>query len=349
MGTCPPDASDKSLKETRSRTLAYNHLPLLTSTTTLPPCRLGISLFARRNSTPLTYTTEGTHVMDSMRHLSTSLPPTRRRRQQDAPELLNDFRAAALSVTNLYKSAAASQEKARAAGYQDALDDLLAFLDKENLGLMDGEGWRVRQFATERLIDDGSAPGQQQQKQGSDEEVEDEGQAQQASRADSRSSSPEMQRKAAVWQPDSSELGEETIEAKRTATSEPPQLQLPSHPPTSNAFTFRSSTAYPSNHDREGTMDVDASTTHTSPPESSPASVRLIPRNRARHAHGSKRAGNNPTHNFNLGSGAGSKRKMPYPDFFDISGFNIDGSNGHGNGSGGKEGRGGGGKRGKHV
>ena len=65
-------------------------------------------------------------------------------------QLLQAFKTAALSVTNLYKSAVTDQNNSRAAGYQDALDDLLRFLDSENLGLQDGEGWRVRQWATER-------------------------------------------------------------------------------------------------------------------------------------------------------------------------------------------------------
>ena len=87
-----------------------------------------------------------------MRHLSSSLPGSRRRNEQPH-QLLADFKAAALSVTNLYKTATAENARSREAGYQDALDDLLAFLDRENMGLMDGEGWRVRRWATERLDD----------------------------------------------------------------------------------------------------------------------------------------------------------------------------------------------------
>src|SRR5215469_11633889 len=89
--------------------------------------------------------------MDSMRNLRTSLPSTSRRQASQPPEeLIQAFKQAALSVTALYKTAGAEQARAYQQGYQDALEELLRFLDKENLGLQDGEGWRVRQWATER-------------------------------------------------------------------------------------------------------------------------------------------------------------------------------------------------------
>ena len=81
-----------------------------------------------------------------MRSLNTSLPGTSPPKQQkgEPPEqLLQAFKAAALSVTKLYKTAAADQGRTRAEGYQDALDELLAFLDREDIGLSDGEGWRI--------------------------------------------------------------------------------------------------------------------------------------------------------------------------------------------------------------
>lgn len=93
--------------------------------------------------------------MDSMRSLKTSLPgasPAKAGKGSDASEqLLDAFKAAALSVTKLYKASAAAELKSRAEGYQDCLEDLLAFLDKENIGLKDGsEGWRIRQWLRER-------------------------------------------------------------------------------------------------------------------------------------------------------------------------------------------------------
>lgn len=277
-------------------------------------------------------------IMDSMRHLSTSLPTTQRR--QDQPELLTDFRAAALSVTNLYKTAAASLDKARAAGYQDALDDLLAFLDKENLGLMDGEGWSVRQWATERLADDGVP-----KPAGSDDDEE-------TTQEDQRGVSPVVQRKAPTIPISSSELTEDSSQ-RRTAVSEPPQTPLPppstlTHTvPSMDDFTFRSTHApYPSNHDRDvNQLSMDLDTTSSTP--TSGESFRIISRPvRGRHTyHNRQRVNGASTINFNLGAGAGSKRKLPYSDFFDISGFcGFDGRDGKDGGGGGR-----GGKRGRHV
>lgn len=300
--------------------------------------------------------------MDSMHRISNSLPPARKR--LDQPELLADFKAAALSVTNLYKSAAASQDKARAAGYQDAVEDLLGFLDRENLGLMDGEGWSVRQWATERLVDDGVQ--RHQQGPGSEDEAEDIGQKDE--RRVERSSSPETQKKPQQQQPpsmpiSSSELQETSASPRRSATSEPPPI-YPTQPqaPANNDFSFRSTHPYPTNHDRDlttNTMDLDntslASSTPTTPNTESPAAVRIIPRSgRGRHTNHNRRNANSaalnngPTINFNLGTGAGSKRKTPYPDFFDISGFNFDGEGRKDGAGGGGNGKGGG-KRGRYV
>ena len=81
-----------------------------------------------------------------MRSLNKSLPKTRRQ-----PDVHQSFRTAALNVTNLYKSALADLDRARTDGYQEALDDLLAFLDKENMGLGDGAaGWKPAQAVEQR-------------------------------------------------------------------------------------------------------------------------------------------------------------------------------------------------------
>ena len=296
--------------------------------------------------------------MDSMRHLSTSLPGSRQRTDDSTPDILGDFKAAALSVTNLYKTAAKSQERARAAGYQDALDDLLSMLDKENLGLMDGEGWRVRQWATERL--DGertSAPKQATDTSSNMADDEDDGST--AKDDDERSSSPEVQRKPQhhPLANSSSDLAEdETTSQHRRVVSEPPQQHTCA--PLQGDFTFHSSHAYPSNHERDMELDNSSttpqhqSTTGTSNP-SSTETVRIIPRSSGRSNNRHNKRNNNtaegrlPTLNFNLGTGAGSKRKLPYPDFFDISGINESGDRKDGNG--GSNGNGRGGKRGRHV
>lgn len=280
--------------------------------------------------------------MDSMRHLSSSLPGSRRRNEQPH-QLLADFKAAALSVTNLYKTATAENARSRDAGYQDALDDLLAFLDRENMGLMDGEGWRVRRWATERLDD---AP------KGSEDEED----ATKEEAVETRSSSPEVQRKPTVPAAPSSLLEEE----HQRPASEPPQHATqyqhqpvstitaplaPASVPALDGFSFRSAQAYPTNHNREdnNTMEVDPTSTNT---------VRATPKasSRNRHTNQARSRDNNrsstgPTFNFNLGSGAGGKRKMPYPDFFDISGLNPEGGNDNSR----RDGGGRGGKKGRHV
>lgn len=296
--------------------------------------------------------------MDSMRNLSTSLPNSGRRRLEQ-PELLHDFKAAALSVTNLYKSAVAVSARARAVGYQDALDDLLAFLDHENLGLMDGEGWRVRQWATERLDDGGQRHGS-----GSDDEVEAEAAKEEEPAAvERRSSSPEVQRKrtptprAEESSPQRRIVSEPAVRprlAEITSSSPMPVEAIP----TQN-FTFRATHPYPSNHDREGSMDVDSNkdtasvtTTGSSTPSSTNAVRVASSRSARRHnRHHRERGGDGSnrgaaTINLNVG-GAGSKRRIPYPDFFDISGVEFGGQN-HDRRDG-RGGRDGGGKRSRHV
>jgi hypothetical protein len=71
--------------------------------------------------------------------------------KMDSTELIDAFRAAAVSVTSLFKASTAAQNKAHAEGYQECLRDLIGFLDAENLGLGDGEGWKVRSWATEKM------------------------------------------------------------------------------------------------------------------------------------------------------------------------------------------------------
>lgn len=276
--------------------------------------------------------------MDSMRTLNTSLPrtsPRRRARGLQPPEaLLSAFKAAALSVTTLYKTAASDQAKARAEGYQDALDDLLVFLDRENLGLGDGEGWRVRRWATERL--DGSSTGRAE----SDDEEEDVAEEDKA-----RSSSPEVTRKQVSPEeeaPEQSSLQEEL------AQPEQPPVQLQQHQqtptfaiPQTMPFNFRSTHPYPSNHDREAdNMSVTSDApSHGTDNSHTPVRVELVPRSsRPKHS----RSSNNRQSNNNsrsLGSGAGSKRKVPLGDFFDISGFSFDSKDDFSSGRGGKRGR----------
>jgi hypothetical protein len=284
--------------------------------------------------------------MDSMRHLSSSLPSTRRRNEQPH-QLLSDFKAAALSVTNLYKTATAENARSREAGYQDALDDLLVFLDKENMGLMDGEGWRVRRWATERLDD--APKGSEDEEDGSKEDP-----------VETRSSSPEVQRKPILPTASSSLVEEEQQRPASEPPQQAPQYQ-PHHQPTNNRatspppdtapaledFSFRAAQAYPTNHNRDDntTMDVDSTSTNSVRASAPKPSSRPRHTNHAR-SRDNTRPSSGPNFTFNLGSSAGGKRKMPYPDFFDISGLNNSES---GNDSTRRDGNGRGGKKGRHV
>lgn len=273
--------------------------------------------------------------MDSMRSLNSSLPSSTQPRSSQPPEqLLQAFKTAALSVTNLYKDAVSGQNQARQAGYQDALDDLLNFLDKENLGLDDGEGWQVRQWATERLDKANVSPAASD----SDDERGD-------IEKRARSSSPVLARKPSV----DTLRGHSPVRGpspSRTGSAPPlsstasehvlePSTSTPQHSEsvtTSVPFTFTAAPNIPVPQDIDmqasdsfptGAISA-ASNSHTQSSSTVPASsLRLEVRNlgsRSAHRHnGSSRHVTRPIRD--LGFGAGTKRKLQFQDFFDISGL----------------------------
>lgn len=206
----------------------------------------------------------------------------------ETPEqLLDVFKAAALSVTKLYKTSALAESRARAEGYQDCLDDLLAYLDKENMGLKDGEGWSIRKWATERL--DGRDTGYQHNTESEDENERTE-----------RTSSPEMTRSSVEPQP---------VAAKRAESPKPSVVPIPEEPmsivvPSQDNFTFQSSHPYPN----IATLDLSDSRSRD---VQSLASAR-----------GSKSRLNGPNSKSSsrsvghLGKGAGTKRRWDFDDFF---------------------------------
>ena len=252
-----------------------------------------------------------------MRSLNKSLPTSSPKSQTIPPpeQLLQAFRTAALSVTNLYKTAAVDQKQARQTGYQDALDDLLVFLDKENLGLGDGEGWRVRQWATERL--DGTPPAHA----GSDsDEDRTEGEKR------TGSSSPVLQQKSIP------ELVQRRSPSRSSSPARPEDASAPPPPPTipqhvvaqspTDVFTFRSVHQLPQDTDMQS---VDAATNLNNQVDSATSAVRVEftprgPRTALRHSSLSSRHNTRSgTSLRSLGSGAGSKRRVTFGDFFDIS------------------------------
>lgn len=237
--------------------------------------------------------------MDSMRSLNTSLPRTRQQ-----PDVHQSFRTAALTVTNLYKSALADLDKARADGYQEALDDLLAFLDKENMGVGDGEGWRIRQWATERL--DGAQP-KQPSSDSDDDDIDDK-------RA--RSSSPVMEPHTS---PD--EAREPQVIDSTTPPDPAPRLHMeasmlePDTSPLHHVFQFSASQPYPSNSPNDSTVsDFSAAARRAFPPPRRSS-------NRSSSRNLQRSAAQNLFQLGQLGNGAGQKRKA-VQDFFNVDGFN---------------------------
>jgi len=273
--------------------------------------------------------------MDSMKSLDTSLPgasPSKSQIGEPSEQLLDAFKAAALSVTKLYKTAANDQGRARSEGYQDALDELLAFLDKEDIGLSDGEGWRIRRWATERLDGRDSVP---QNGESDDESAEKQDPV----------SSPELHRSHSSIRLSPTNR---TASPARTESQAPPITPTASEPsnmlPPQGTFTFRSQHTYPQDaditlsdldlSDGSRSQNIDGSVmSHASNP---PITI-TRPRANTRHNIHSGRL--NPRGTNSISRGAGQKRKINIAEFFDIS------NPGHG-----KDGfGGGGGKRGRYA
>jgi hypothetical protein len=243
--------------------------------------------------------------MDSMRSLNKSLPKTRRQ-----PDVHQSFRTAALNVTNLYKSALADLDRARSDGYQDALDELLAFLDREHINTTNGEGWRIRQWVTERL--EGALPKQV----GSDSE-EDELDDKRA-----RSSSPIMEHSIV---PESGHCSDNLIESSHRSDSAPPPVQMEAattegDQALNHVFQFNAPQTYPSNNPNDTAVSDFAAAARRAFPNPRRSSNRPSTRNLQRSA---------AQNLLQLGNGAGQKRRI-MNDFFNVDGFNDrrDGSSG---------------------
>lgn len=278
--------------------------------------------------------------MDSMRSLNTSLPGTSPPKQQvDNPEdLLSAFRAAALQVTKLYKTATSEQGRARNEGYQDALDELLGFLDKEDIGLTDGEGWRIRRWATERLDGRSSAP----QNGESDEEVPDRASSRSPAMSRTQQPAPRTQsiprsiRTASPEQQSEPNIPTHNIpppieEEEEVVTPEITTISVPSQ----STFTFRAQQQYP----QDAEMIVsDLDSADRSLPQRAGSTGTLSTSGRL--ANQSSRSSNRRVNNRggnSIGRGAGQKRKNNF-DFSDFFGIDL-----------GKDRQGGGGKRGRFA
>lgn len=146
--------------------------------------------------------------------------------QNENPEqLLDVFKAAALSVTRLYKSSVSAETRARAEGYQDCLDDLLSLLDKDGHSFSEPALSKLRKWAADRREGRDVSP----QTFESEEETE-------------------------KTEPTSTPVAMNTDSQQQPAVEPAPQ---PSHPPadeprppefvvpTQDSFTFQSDHPYP--------------------------------------------------------------------------------------------------------
>ncbi|KAI2620352.1 hypothetical protein GGS26DRAFT_594970 [Hypomontagnella submonticulosa] len=230
----------------------------------------------------------------------------------ESPEqLLDAFKAAALSVTKLYKTSAAAQAKSRAEGYQDCLDDLLSFLDKSNIGLGDGEGWQIRKWATERLDGRDASPTTME----SEDETE----------KPEPASSPEIYRSSSQTHL-STMRNEAQVQPDPTPKSaHPPTDNIPAEEqqqmiavPTQENFTFRSSHPYPQepypNLENLALSDSTRTNDGTAPGTST---VPIAHPSRSRSVKRGSRT--RPTNH--LGKGAGQKRTINFAELFDVGGM----------------------------
>lgn len=201
--------------------------------------------------------------------------------QNESPEqLLDVFKAAALSVTKLYKSSVAAETKARSEGYQDCLDDLLVFLSKEGQTLGDAGTSKLRKWASERR--DGREPTPQGSE--SEDEVEKAESAQRHETQPATSSTP----------------------TPVQTTSTPAPLTGDNLPtphfivPTQDTFNFQSEHPYP---DIE-LLDLSDSKPQASMGHHGSKSIRPRPSKTSMKSSGP------------LGRGAGIKRRMDLDDLF---------------------------------
>ncbi|KAI3318006.1 hypothetical protein HD806DRAFT_352875 [Xylariaceae sp. AK1471] len=239
--------------------------------------------------------------MDAMRGSS----PPKTLAGADSPEQLIDaFKAAALSVTKLYKTSAAAQAKSRSEGYQDCLDDLLAFLDKHKIGICDGEGWQIRKWATERL--DGRV-------------TDDEDEVDKAETA----SSPELARSNTASHL-STMRNDSAPPTSHTTTVEPiaqePQIITV---PTQENFTFQSSHPYPQeSYPNLANLDLSDSIRTNDNTTQSSSTIQACQTTRPRRDRRGLRLRNTTTATH-LGKGAGQKRPINFAELFDVGSLNF--------------------------
>lgn len=254
-----------------------------------------------------------------MQSLNTSLPRTTPHKRnetmtaQPSQDLLSSFKAAALSVTTLYKVAAVDQAKARAAGYQDALEDLLRFMEQDRIGFTEGEGSRIRQWTIERI--DGSAT-KVDSEDDDDEAVVDEDKQ--------RASSPDDMIRSQTLSNPREEQRHDVVGHDPAVMDTSKSGSMPVDSPTT--FNFSSGQTYPRNHQRAMSTDTVSVTSDNATKPNAAVRVEYIPRPpRSRNGRNSNQRQTTTGKSGNLGPLAGSKRRLPLGDFFDLGGLSFDG------------------------
>lgn len=232
----------------------------------------------------------------------------------ESPEqLLDSFKAAALSLTKLYKISLSTQAKARTDGYQDCLEDLLAFLEKESVGLGEGEGKKVRKWATERLAEGRDAASASPESEDETDKAE-------------PASSPEIHRSSSIAQ-----LSNPRNEASMRDSAPPQVVAVTPTPeaevvvPTLDTFNFQSQHPYPP---YLNLANLDLSDSHNANTTSSPVSRP----SKTRHGNGAR------TNSRTVARVSGQKRKLNIAEIFDLGSLGS-----------GKDPFGGGGKRNRHA
>lgn len=280
-----------------------------------------------------------------MRSLNTHLPRSTTAASQHAtnkpltlppaPEatLLSEFKAAALSVTNLYKSAFSLQDYCQDLGYSAALNDLLAYLDAQYADHMTSELLLTRRWISHRLAErmHGKYPipvprteKSKETERTSEFDKESDDDSAEKQEPEPESSPPPIPEETPPQEDGDSERGQ----------SSPIRMDRDSP----EIFTFRSH--LPTNHHRAAsdgqvTLPTCAPIFVDHPVESNPSPAPGFRSTRLQAARkrgsGSSRIASRPSQP--LGTGAGQKRKVAFTDFFDI-GDSKEGGNG-----GGKRGR----------
>jgi hypothetical protein len=307
--------------------VAVRHQPLPRASTTK------LDFFDFLAAAAISQTTTLHHLLHHTRPTADRRPPaspstmdrgTQRRNSRRVPPepeqpLIEVFKAAALSLSKLYTGSVAAQTRARADGYQDCLEDLVALLDREPC-----DAAKIRRWLAERMEhgrDTSASPHLDE----SDDESD--GPAPPV-HSDVMAASPEPQPRVSA-----------SLDRSTTASARPEPLhkEMPVHevqppqtfaPPSLDNFTFQS--PYPDIGDldlsdsRAAAANVGNGGSISGTP---PPTMR-----RPRHPHfRSSRTGSS------VGRVAGSKRKLNMSELFDIGNL------------GGKDPFGGGGKRGRHA